>query len=118
MIGYLSINSLRKKIIDLRDVLKHISFDYFLLSVIKLYNWKISDYEIRARREGNKYRGGLIEFLEKGLICKRYKTFRIVNNECICSESTISNIKWVFLVFIAPILKKLWTCFLRNYHLP
>ena len=38
MIGYLNLNSLRNKIIDLREVLKHISLDYFVVSEIKLDN--------------------------------------------------------------------------------
>ena len=36
MIGYLNLNSLRNKIIDLREVLKHISLDYFVVSERKL----------------------------------------------------------------------------------
>ena len=101
MIGYLNINSLRNKIIDLREVLQHSSLDYFLLSEAKLDNsfpcaqFQISDYEIRARGDRNKYGGGLIEFVKKGLIRKRLKTFETVNSECICSELTISNEKWV-----------------------
>ena len=38
IIGYLNINNLRNKIIDLREVLKHISLDYFVLSETKLDN--------------------------------------------------------------------------------
>ena len=89
MIGYLNINSLRNKIIDLREVLEHISLDYFVLREAKLDNsfpcakFQISDYEIRARRDRNKYGGGLIEFDKKGLLCKRLKTFETVNSECI-----------------------------------
>ena len=101
MIGYLNINSLRNKIIDLRDILKHISLDSFVLSETKLDNsfpcaqFQIFDYERRARRNRNKYGGGLIEFIKKGLICKRLKTFETVNSEWICSELTISNKKRV-----------------------
>ena len=46
-------------------------------------------------RDQNTYGGGLIELIKKGLICKRLKTFETVNSECICSELTISNKKWV-----------------------
>ena len=103
------VNSLRNKIIDLREVLKHISFDYFVLSETKLENsfpcaqFQISDYEIRARRDRNKCRDGLIEFVKKGLICKRLTTFETVNSECTFSELTISNKKWVcFSVYRPP----------------
>ena len=77
MIGYLNINSLRNKIIDLREVLKHISLDYFVLSETKLDNsfsctqFQISDYKKRARTNRNKYSGGLLEFVKKWLICNK-----------------------------------------------
>ena len=109
IIGFLNINSLWNKIIDLRGVLKHTSLDYFVLSETKLDNSfpcvqsQISDYEIRARRDQNKYGGGLIDFAKKGLICKRLKTFETVNNECICSELTVSKKMWVcFSVYRPP----------------
>ena len=110
MIRYLNINSLWNKIIDLREVvLKHISLDYFNLSETKLDNsfpcaqFQISDYEIRARRDRNKYGSGLIEFVKEGLIYKRLKTFETVNSECLCSELTISNKNWVcFGVYRTP----------------
>ena len=101
VIGYLNISSLWNKIIDLREVLKHISLDYFVFSETKLDNnfpcaqFQISDYEIRASRDRNKNGGGLIKLVKKGLICKRLKTFEIVNSDCICSELTISNKKCV-----------------------
>ena len=99
VISYLNRNNLRNKIIDLREVLKHICLDYFVLSETKLDNnfpcsqFQISDYETRARRDRNKYGGCLIEFVRKELICKRLKTFETVTSECICSELTISNKK-------------------------
>ena len=108
MIGYLNINNLQNKIIDLREFLKHISLDYFVLSETKLDNsfpcaqFQIADYEIRARRNRNQCGGGLIEFVKKGLICKRLKIFETVNSECICSELTISNKKWVYLSVYRP----------------
>ena len=123
MIGYLNINSLRNKIIDLREVLKHISLDYFVLSETKLdksfqcAQFQISDYEIRARRDRNKYGGGLIEFVKKGLICKRFKTFETVNSECICSELTIFNKKWVCFGVYCPPSQENLELFFEEYHL-
>ena len=102
MIGYLNINSLRNKIIDLREVLKHISLDYFVLSETKLDNsfsctqqFQMSHYKRGARGDRSKYGDGLIEFVKKGLICKRLKTFETVNSDRTCSELTISNNKWI-----------------------
>ena len=60
MIGYLNINSVRNKTIDLREVLKHIYLDYFVLRETKLDNSfscaqsQIPEYEIIARRNQNK----------------------------------------------------------------
>ena len=113
MIDYLNIISFRNKIIGLREVLKDISLDYFVFSERKLDNSfpcaqsQISDCKIRARRDRNKYGGGLIEFVKKGLICKKLKTFETENSECICSELAVSNKKWVCFSVYLPLLKKI-----------
>ena len=121
MISYLNINSLQNKIIDLREFLKHIPLDYFVLSETKLDNsfpcaqFQIFIYEIKARRDENKYGGGLIEFVKKGLIFKRLRICETVNSECICSELTISNKKWVyFRVYPAPFSRKFGTVLSRT----
>ena len=75
--GYLNINSLRNKIHDLRLIIHDVHLDYFKISETKLDNsfpnaqLTINNYGIRARRDKDKYGGGLIEFVRKGLICKR-----------------------------------------------
>ena len=51
----------------------------------------MSNYEIRARRDREKHGGGLIEFIRKGLICKRLRKYESLNIEVICSEVTISS---------------------------
>ena len=92
MIGYLNINSLRNKLTDL----KYLSLYYFILSETKLdesfpnAQFTLDDYEIRARRDSNKFRGGLIEYVRKGLICKRTNKYEPKSNERICSEITFS----------------------------
>ena len=54
-IGYLSINSLRNKIVDLREIMSDISLDYFVVSETKLDSsfpsaqFHINGYEVRAR---------------------------------------------------------------------
>ena len=81
---YLNINSLWDKIIDLREVLKHISLGYFVLSETKLNNsfpcnsfpFQISDYEIRARRDRSKYGGGLIELVKNNWYAKDWKLLK------------------------------------------
>ena len=60
LIGYLNINSLRNKIIDVREVIGKLSLDYFIISETKLNKsfpsaqLNISNYEIRNRRDRDK----------------------------------------------------------------
>ena len=110
MISYLNINSLRNKIIDLKEVLKHISLDHFVLSETKLDNsfpcaqFQISDYEIRGQGETEtKARVVCLNSSKENWQAKKLKTFETVNSECICSELTISFKKWVcFSVYHPP----------------
>ena len=62
----------------------------------------INNYEIRARRDRDKHGGGLIEFVRKGLICKRLRNYESLNIEVICSEATISNKNWVIFSVYRP----------------
>ena len=64
--------------------------------------FEISDYEISARIDRNKYGGDLLEFVKKWLICKRLTIFETANSECICSELTIPNKKWVCFSVCCP----------------
>ena len=70
LIGYLRINSLRNKIIDIREMAGRLQLDYFVMSETKLDSsfpsaqFHIGDYEIWNRG------GGLIEFVKKGIILK------------------------------------------------
>ena len=75
--------------------MSYLSPDYLVISETKLCDtflsaqFSIPDYEIRARRDRHESGGGLIEFVKKGLICKRLKNFETSASECICSEITI-----------------------------
>ena len=63
------INSMRNKLTDLKVILKYLSLDYFILSEMKLdesfpnAQFTLDGYEIRARRDRNKFGGGLIEYV-------------------------------------------------------
>ena len=71
--GYLNINSLRNKIIDIQRLIGRLQLDYFVISETKLDSsfpsaqFHIVDYEIRNRRDRNKSGLGLTEFVKKGL---------------------------------------------------
>ena len=108
MIGYLNINSLRNKLTDLKVILKYLSLDYFVLSETKLdesfpnAQFTLDGYEIRARRDRNKLGGGLIEYVRKGLICKRVAKYVPKLNECICSEINFSKKNGIIFSICGP----------------
>ena len=92
LIGYLNINSLRNKITDLMVIMKTLSLNYLILSETKIdesfptSQFNIEGYGIRARRDRDKFGGGLIEFVRRGLICKRLRDYEPKYSECLCSE--------------------------------
>ena len=108
LIAYLNINSLRNKVIDLKEIVGHLSPDYLVLSETKLDDsfpsaqFNLPNYEIRARCDRDKNGGGLIEFVKKGLICKKIKIFEPRKSECICSEITVSKKKWLCFSIYRP----------------
>ena len=80
-------------------MLHDLQLEYFVISETKLNDsfpsaqFAIENYEIRARRDRDGHGGGLIEFVTRGIICKRVKQFETVISESICSEITISKNK-------------------------
>ena len=108
LIGYLNINSLRNKIIDVRELIGRLQLDYFVISETKLGSslpsaqFHIVDYEIRNRRDRNKSGGGLIEFVKKGIITKRLKDLETNLSETICTEITISKKRWFCMSVYRP----------------
>ena len=80
-IAYLNITSLRNKVIVLGVILKDLPLNYLVISETKLdesfqnYRFKVSGYEVRARRDRHKHRGGLIESVGQDFICKRLKKY-------------------------------------------
>ena len=61
-----------------------------------------SNYEIRARRDRDKNRGGLIEFVKKSLIYKRLKNFEPRKSESFFSEITVSKKKLLYFSIYRP----------------
>ena len=95
LFGYLNIKSLRKKIIDLREIIYYLQLNYFVLSETKVNDsfpsgqFDISGYEIRARRDRDGMGGGIIKYVKKRLICKRLKKYETTISKSICSELVI-----------------------------
>ena len=87
LIAYLNINSSRNKV--LREILKDVPLDYLVISEIELdesfpnVQFKLNQYEVRARRDRHKHGGGLIEFVRQGFICKRLTKYEPNCSECI-----------------------------------
>ena len=81
LIGYLNINSLRSKIVDVREVFGKLQLDYFVLSEAKLDDsfptaqFYIENFEIRNWRDRDKNGGELIEFVRNGFITKKIKEY-------------------------------------------
>ena len=77
-IGYLNINSLSNKIIDVREMIGRLQLDYFVISETKLDSsfasaqFHIGNYEIRNRRDRDKSGSGLIEFSQDLINWKSY----------------------------------------------
>ena len=98
LLGYLNINSLRNKV---TDFFKDLSLDYFVVSETKLdesfptAQFTLEGYEIRSRKDRDKYGGALIEFVKDGFICKTIPEYISDKIECICSEFTISKNKGI-----------------------
>ena len=71
VIAQLNLNSLKSKINDLRILIQDIPLDYFVLIETKLdkifptAQFHITGYEIRAKKDRNKYGDGLIEYVKK-----------------------------------------------------
>ena len=74
---------MRNQVIDPREILGYLFPGYLVLSKAALdcsspsFQFNLPDYQNRARREGDKNGGGLIELIKRDLICKRFKNFQI-----------------------------------------
>ena len=108
LIGYLNINNLRNKVVDLREIILELSLDYLAISETKIdqifpaAHFYIKGYEVRATRDRDKHGGDLIEFVKNGFISKRLKEYETKKSKSICSELTIANRKWICLDIYSP----------------
>ena len=72
----------------------------------------IENCKSRARSDRDGHGGGLIEFVKRGIICKRVKIFETVIWESICSDITISREKSLYkCTYRLPNFNKLDTFF-------
>ena len=86
----------------------NLQLDYFVISETKLDDsfptsqFIMNNYEIRCRKDRDKNGGGLIEYIKRGVICKRLKQYELNAYETICSELTISKKKWFCMSIYRP----------------
>ena len=107
IMGYLNINSLRYKIIDLRHVLSESQLDIVAISETKLSDefpdgqFIIDGYcnPAQFRKDRNKHGGGLVVYVKTGIPVKRVKALEPANLEIICIEITIAKRKWLIYSF-------------------
>ena len=96
LIGYLNINSLRNKIVDLREICDSFSSDCFVIGETKFNQrfsspqFMIDNYETEKTH------------VKKGVVCRQVKDLEVHNNEVFCSELTIRNKKWIIFSIYRP----------------
>ena len=73
------------------------------LSLAKLQNSHATSLaKQQTKTQGGGGGGGLIEFVKKGLMCKKLKIFEPRKSDCICSEITMSKKKWLYFSIYRP----------------
>ena len=104
-------------------ILPDLQLNYYVLSETKsdksfpTGQFHISGFEIRARKDWNKYGGGLLEYVKKGLLCHRLIEYRLQFIECICSELVFAKQKWIcFGIYRPREYSNLSTFFWWNYY--
>ena len=103
MIGYLNINRLRYKIVDLRHVLFQSELDILAISETKLCDeFPDSQFVIEGhynpaqfRKDRTTHGGGLIIYVRNGIPVKRVKTFEPPSQDIIYLEITTNTRKWL-----------------------
>ena len=109
-IAYLNINSLRNKIHDLRTMIYDIAPEVLTISETKLDDtfpdaqFIIDGYinPGNLRRDRNKYGGGLITYIKRGIPHKRLPKMEPTNSEVTCIELTFGKRKWGYVAVYRP----------------
>ena len=100
IIDYLNINSLRNKIISLREIMYKAPLDIVCIDETKLggsfsdFHFHIQSYKFPPfRKDKNSKGGGELVFIKNVRIAKRVKDLETKVSETICAELTISKKK-------------------------
>ena len=104
----IGINSLREKIVSLREVSSKASFDILCVDETKLdasfpdHQFKYQGINSHQLEEIVILREGGIVFVRKGFLVKQMKNFETENPEAICLELVIAKKKWCILFAYRP----------------
>ena len=109
IIGYLNINSLRNKIIDLREIMSKAPLDIVCADETKLdesfpdFQFHMENYQFPPfRRDRNSKGVGKVVFVKNSLIAKRVKDLETKVSKTTCIELTIKKKKWRILFAYKP----------------
>ena len=107
VLAHLNINSLRHKIIDLREILKYTGIDLISLSESKLDDTFpdaqfTTDNYISFRHDRNQFGGGLFAFVKKGLLPNRKQDLESKLIEISSVEITVKKRKWMVHIVYRP----------------
>ena len=109
IIGYLNINSLRTKIVCLKEILHKAPIDILCIDQTKLdetfpdAQFILENYQFPPfRRDRNKKGGPKMVFIRKQLLAKRLEDFETKSAETICIEILISKRNWCIIFTYRP----------------
>ena len=108
IVGFLNINSLRNKIIDLRNVAEKCLPDVLLIEETKLSAefkteiFLLNKYQPPMRRDRNEHGGGLMQYARKGVVCNRLTLYETNSLELLCSELMVCMKKWIIFSVYRP----------------
>ena len=96
-------------------ILQDLQLNYFVLNKTKLdksfptSQFYLLGYEVKDR---NKYGGGLLEYVKKGLLCHWLIEYEPQCIECVCSKLIMAKQRWIcFNIYRPPEYYKLTTFF-------
>ena len=96
LLGFLNINSLGNKIIDLRMIAERCLPDVLLIEETKLNSdfktesFLINNYKSPIRLDRSEFGGGLTQYSRNGIICNRLPNFEVPSLDLLCSELIVA----------------------------
>ena len=109
LIGHLNINSLRNKMIDLREIMNETLPDILIITETKLDHtfttaqFAVNDYFPPIRKDRNKHGGGILIFIRKGIHFKeKHELEPLEHYEGLSIELFVSRKRWIIFAIYRP----------------